>query len=80
MLRIKEICKEKGLTVSDVAQKLGILQPSLSRIINGYNTTTDTLQKIADVLEVQIPDLFYQSPKEFIHCPYCGGKIKVSKE
>lgn len=58
MLRIKEIAKEKGLTIADVAKRMGILPPALSRIINGSNTTIETLQRIADVLEVDISELF----------------------
>lgn len=58
MLRVKEIAKEKGLTVTDVAKRMGILPPALSRIINGSNTTVETLQRIADALETTIPDLF----------------------
>ena len=80
MLRIKEICKEKGITTLQLADKVGIMQPSLSRIINGNNTTTETLQKIADALEVELPDLFSRLPQGIINCPYCGNKIKVSKE
>ena len=33
-MRIKEVCKEKGITVSQLAEKMGIKQESLSRAIN----------------------------------------------
>lgn len=79
MLRVKEIAKEKGLAIADVASRMGIKAPALSRIINGSNTTTDTLQKIADALEVTIPELFEQPQTDTINCPHCGNKIKVSK-
>ena len=34
-MRIKDVCKEKGITVSLLAEKMGIKQESLSRAING---------------------------------------------
>ncbi|MGD9931772.1 MAG: helix-turn-helix domain-containing protein [Mangrovibacterium sp.] len=76
---MKEIAKSKGLTVADVARRMGIKAPALSRIINGANTTTDTLQKIADALEVPMPELFEQPQNEIVNCPHCGGRIKISK-
>jgi DNA-binding Xre family transcriptional regulator len=80
MLRVKEIAKEKGIAIAIVANRMGIKAPALSRIINGGNTTTDTLQKIANALDVPVADLFEQSAKDIVNCPYCGGKIKIGKE
>lgn len=59
-MRIKDVCKEKGITVSQLAEKMGIKQESLSRAING-NPTLETLGKIANALEVDITDLFTPS-------------------
>jgi len=80
MLRVKEICKEKGLTIANIANRMGIKPPALSRIINGSNTTTDTLNRIASALDVSISELFDQPATDIINCPYCGNIIKVSKE
>ena len=77
-LRVKEVCKEKGVTVTSIAEHLGIKQESLSRAING-NPTIETLEKIANALNVPISELFEQPGTDVINCPYCGGKIKVSK-
>ena len=79
MLRIKEVIREKGLTVKEVAEKLGMSSPSLSDAING-NPTADKLERIASALNVPITELFDQPATDIINCPYCGGKIKVSKE
>ena len=78
-LKVKEICKVKGITVTQLAEKLNIKQESLSRTING-NPTIETLERIADTLEVSLIELFEQPASDIINCPYCGGKIKVSKE
>lgn len=59
-MRIKDVCKEKGITVSQLAEKMGIKQESLSRAING-NPTLETLEKIANALGVDITQLFAPS-------------------
>lgn len=57
MLRIKEIAKEKGVTLEVLSNRIGVNRVTLSRTING-NPTVDTLQKIADALGVSIRELF----------------------
>lgn len=83
-MRIKEAIKEQGLTVQEVARRMGVKSPTLSRAING-NPTIGMLQRIADVLEISISELI-EKPKHLtnVHiCPYCGGelfaKVSVSK-
>lgn len=78
-LRIKEICKEKGVTITSLAEKLNIKQESLSRAING-NPTVETLQKIADALGVSIVELFAQPQNELYKCPKCGANLHISIE
>ena len=76
-LLIKDIAKEKGITLNEIAEKVGITQPSISRIVNGrMNPTLDTLEKIADSLGVCISELFKREDKGLI-CPHCGNNIKV---
>lgn len=58
-LRIKQILKEKGLTLNDLAKKLGINRVSLSVSINkSANPQIGTLKKIADSLGVELYELF----------------------
>ncbi len=59
-LSVKEVCKEKGLTIQDLADKMEMKRESLSRAING-NPTLETLEKIASALEVDITELFAPS-------------------
>ena len=75
-LRIKEILKEKGQTQKDLAQRMGVAEISLSRSING-NPNLETLQKIADALEVDISELFAPKESDAITCPICGSKFKL---
>ena len=59
-LSVKEVCKEKGLTIQDLADKMEMKRESLSRAING-NPTLETLERIANALEVDVPELFTSS-------------------
>jgi len=56
-LRIKEIAKAKGMQLKDVAEKMGNAKESLSRAING-NPQLNTLESIANALDVDITELF----------------------
>lgn len=64
-LRIKEVIKEKGLTIQSIADTMGINRVNLSNSING-NPTVETLGRIAEVLNVPIQELF-ASPKMEIY-------------
>jgi len=80
-LRIKEVLKEKGLTAVWLASQIEITQPSMSGIMNGkIKPSIDTLERIALALNVPVTELFEQPATDIINCPYCGNKIKVSKE
>lgn len=69
MLRIKDVLKEQGKTQIELSKALNVTPVGLNKIING-NPTVETLQKIADVLEVDVRDLFNatkgKEPKEEI--------------
>lgn len=55
--RIAEILKSRGMTQTDLAEKMGISRVGLSKAING-NTTITTLRKIAVALGVDVVELF----------------------
>lgn len=57
--RIKELCREKGMTISSIAEQIGTTQTSLSRALgdNG-NPTLETLEKVAGALDVDVQELF----------------------
>lgn len=75
-LRIKEICKEKGLTLNALAEKIGISQPSISGIATGKQKPSfDTLDKLAEALGVEVSELF--APKsDFVAMVSSGGETK----
>lgn len=75
-LRIKEVLKGKKMQVSELADILGINRVSLSQQLNG-NPTIETLQKIADALEVHISELFERPDANVFNCPKCGTKLEI---
>ena len=80
-LRVKEICKEKGITIQELADNMEMKRESLSRAING-NPTLETLEKIASALGVNISELFDQPKNNSagITCPHCGKNINIKIE
>ena len=56
-LRIREVMLEKGISVNEMSEKLGITRQSFYSIVNG-NPTMDTLIRIAKILGMNIKQLF----------------------
>lgn len=56
-LRIREIMLEKGISVNEMSEKLGMTRQSFYSIVNG-NPTMSTLAKIAEILGVTVKQLF----------------------
>ena len=78
--RIKEILKEKGVTMLVLSEKIGMTSQHLSVALSEKgNPTIDTLEKIAAALNVHISELFEQPETDTMCCPHCGGGIKISK-
>ncbi len=58
-LKIKELRKRKGLTQEELAELIQMEQNSISVMESGRNfPTLGTLEKIAAVLDVNLPDFF----------------------
>lgn len=80
--RIKEICTSKGITQKELALKLGISDISLNKTLRGDYPQLQTLEKIANALEVDIVELFNTSGNSGFTCPNCGAmlELKVKEE
>ncbi len=80
MLRIKEILKIKKISVSQLADTLGIEQSNLSNIINEKRgTSLPMLENIATALDVPVSSLFSDYKKNAsLICPNCGEEIHIS--
>lgn len=77
-LRIKEICKEKGVSMTILAEKLGITSVSLSQCLSG-NPSLKRLQEIADALGVDLIELFEQPTTNIQGCIFLGGIAHIVK-
>lgn len=56
--RIKELCQEQDITQKDLAEKMGISDISLNKTLRGEYPQLQTLEKIANTLNVPIVELF----------------------
>lgn len=75
-LRIKEICKEKGVMQKELAERLGVTDVALRQSLKG-NPTIGTLQKIAEALGVDFLELFVAPLNNSAVCPHCGKPVAV---
>lgn len=65
----------------ELATAMGVSDVALRQSLKG-NPTIGTLQKIADVLGVELWELFTASTSKGgnLTCPKCGAKLKLSVE
>ncbi|MBP3356530.1 MAG: helix-turn-helix transcriptional regulator [Rikenellaceae bacterium] len=78
-MRVKELLKERGMTAKELAARLGMTETGLSIAIgdNG-NPPLKRLQEIADILNVEVSELF--TPKSnTIVCPKCGTVLEIKE-
>ena len=78
-LRVTECCKTKGITLQDLADKLGVARSTLANTLTKKNPTLETLEKIAKALGVKVSDLLDEE-KNTIICPKCGAKFELKEE
>ena len=81
MNRIKDILKERGITINELAEKMGLNRVTLSTQING-TANIASYEKIAAALDVHMSQLFassqeVQETKNTTTCPHCGKPIEV---
>lgn len=77
---IKKLIKSKGLTIEEVATRMGITGPALSQTING-NPTIDMLERISTALEVEIRALFEDTGNDLYGLvQYKGSTYKVDSQ
>lgn len=87
MNRIKEILKRQGITINELADKIGISRVTLSSQINGTANIV-SYEKIATALNVPMWQLF-ASPEEVqdkepedkntIICPKCKTRFRIEE-
>ena len=79
-LQIKEVAYKYGMTLQDLADKLGIHRQSLYQYTTG-NPTSAVLMRIADIIGCSVGELFGEQPHPLAcKCPHCGKLIKIRLE
>lgn len=73
--RIKEILKQKGMRMQELADLLGIHRTNLSTSLSG-NPTLSRLEEIASVLEVNVADLFSYEKKDDVDEKLLNGFVE----
>lgn len=86
MIRIKEILKEKNITMNQLSEILGVSRQALSKQVQG-KMLVETAEKIASALKVPMWQLFAsesevqkESGGNTIRCPKCNHEFKVKLE
>ncbi len=65
--------------MQDLAKKMGVTYQALYAAVSG-NPTVGKLQEIANVLGVEVSELFATPKEGVITCPHCGKSIKLNPE
>lgn len=78
-LRLREILKERNLTVAQFADMSGMSQSNISNYMNGnISPTLDTLYKLSNALGVEITELFKKKEEIKLFIEYEGEKVEIS--
>ena len=78
-LNIKKTIKDRGLSVREVAHRMGITPTGLSQHING-NPSVEVLERIAKAIGCDVSELFEKESEPTFTCPHCGKEIKIKVE
>lgn len=73
--RVIEICKQRGISLSELASQIGIKQSNLSKSLKG-NPTIGTLEDIAKCLNVKIYELFEENESNVKGYLEVGNEIR----
>lgn len=76
-LRVKEICKDRNMTLADLADKMCVSASALSQSLK--KPSFDTLEKLSSALCVEVAELF-ETSKTRINCPHCGKPLNIKIE
>lgn len=81
MIRLKDILKERNLTLSAFAEQVGISQSNLSNYANGnISPTLETLEKIAKALNISVTELFKEKETLEFQIKYNGKVYAIDKD
>ena len=80
-LRLKEILKERNLSITKFSTMVGISQSNLSNYINGnISPKLDTLEKIAECLGIEVTELFKRKEDMEILVRFNGTEYPITTD
>ncbi|MBP1615967.1 MAG: Cro/C1-type DNA-binding domain [Bacteroidetes bacterium] len=81
MLKLEDAMKEKGVGVTELAERLGVNRQTVYYYIKqGDKNPLSQLQKIAYALGISVLDLIVEEKEEgVIICPNCGKRFKMEE-
>ena len=80
---IENICKEKGISLPELAAKMGITYQSLYDCLKKGNPTLKRIQELATALDIEIDVIgLFNGPKkgnegQSLTCPRCGAQLQL---
>lgn len=75
MNRLKELRRERGLTLKKLSEQIGIPVPTLSNYENSNREAkADTWLRFAEFFEVDVPYLQGLPLTRWLYCPHCGKR------
>ena len=77
MLILKEKLKERGVTATMLAERLGASYVYACALIRSKNPTVKSLQRISEVTGIHITEFFAESRDNSPKCPHCGSKMSI---
>lgn len=78
MLRVDEICKEQGITMKDLAKKLGVTYQALYSSCSG-NPTIGKVKEIAEALNVHYFELLEGKRDIEFYMKYQGDIKRITE-
>ena len=85
---VKQVAREKGLNLADIATQLHITANTLYRSLKG-DPKLSTLQKVANILHCSVSEIIEGQLKDnsetanaviTCNCPYCKHEINIKVE
>jgi len=80
-MELKKICKQHGITMTEVAEKMGVTLGTLSKTASG-NPSLQKLKEMAGAIGCSLSELLSDEESDLpntvnVRCPDCGSTFKV---
>lgn len=82
-MQISKIIREKGSTIQEVADRIGVAKGTLASMIGASgNPTLGTLRRIADAIGCNVAEFFTDEAEDKqvtakLVCPHCGKPLNI---